>query len=347
MAKVELKGVCKIRSKGRTYYYAWRGGPRLEGEPGSPEFLQSYHDARNPIGALDRKRMSTWIALYRASDSFKDNAESTRHEWSKWLDRIADQFGALSIRQFDRSAFRVDIKRWRDKWKDRPRTADYAKQVLSGVLSFVVSERGLERNICIDIPNIYSADRSDIIWTDEQFAQLVDCPDVSDEIKWAAKLARLTGFRKSDLLKVSWGHVGKYANEIRTQKSSGKKSKKRRTATAPITSELRALLDTIPKRAATILTNSRGYSWTADGFGSSWWKAMEDAGLHAEDIDLHLHDFRGTFATVIYRAGLTVREIAETLGWTEDRVERLIDRYVKRDEILKDRIRKLERVGAE
>lgn len=69
---------------------------------------------------------------------------------------------------------------------------------------------------------------------------------------------------------------------------------------------------------------------------------MQDAGLHADGLDLHLHDLRGSFATVIYRAGLTIREIAETLGWTEDRVERLIDRYVKRDEILKDRIRRLE-----
>jgi integrase len=196
------------------------------------------------------------------------------------------------------------------------------------------------------IPNLYSADRSDVIWEEAHVKRLLECESASAEIKWAARLAKLTGFRKSDLLKVSWNHVERYAIEIRTQKSSGKKSRAKRTATAPMTQELRALLDEIPKRATTILTSSRNRPWTADGFGSSWWKAMEDAGLHGDDMDLHLHDFRGTFATFIYRAGFTIREIADTLGWTEERIERLIDRYVKRDEIMKDRIRRLESIRA-
>jgi len=45
MVKVNLKGIAKVRAKGRTYYYAWRGGPPLRGEPGSPEFFASYNEA--------------------------------------------------------------------------------------------------------------------------------------------------------------------------------------------------------------------------------------------------------------------------------------------------------------
>jgi len=41
MVKVDLKGIAKTKAKGRTYYYAWRGGPRLRGEPGSTEFIAS------------------------------------------------------------------------------------------------------------------------------------------------------------------------------------------------------------------------------------------------------------------------------------------------------------------
>ena len=41
MVEVALKGVFKVKAKGRVYYYAWRGGPRLTGEPGSPEFVSS------------------------------------------------------------------------------------------------------------------------------------------------------------------------------------------------------------------------------------------------------------------------------------------------------------------
>jgi uncharacterized ParB-like nuclease family protein len=34
MVRITLKGVAKVSAKGRTYYYAWRGGPRLRGERG-------------------------------------------------------------------------------------------------------------------------------------------------------------------------------------------------------------------------------------------------------------------------------------------------------------------------
>lgn len=61
------------------------------------------------------------------------------------------------------------------------------------------------------------------------------------------------------------------------------------------------------------------------------------------DTDLRFHDLRGTAATRLFKAEFSEREIAETLGWSEDRVKRLIDRYVKRDEILKEKIRRLEK----
>ena len=52
--RVHLKGVKKVTAKlatGETkvYYYAWNGGPRLDGQPGSAEFVRSYttaHQAR-------------------------------------------------------------------------------------------------------------------------------------------------------------------------------------------------------------------------------------------------------------------------------------------------------------
>jgi hypothetical protein len=45
-----LKGINSVRKKladgtWRTYWYAWKGGPALRGEPGSPEFIASYNEA--------------------------------------------------------------------------------------------------------------------------------------------------------------------------------------------------------------------------------------------------------------------------------------------------------------
>jgi hypothetical protein len=71
-----------------------------------------------------------------------------------------------------------------------------------------------------------------------------------------------------------------------------------------------------------------------------------EAPVRSED-KLHFHDARGTFATMAFELGvLTVREIAEMLAWSEDRVERIINRYVRRDAILRAKIERMDRALA-
>lgn len=332
MIKVPLKGLHAVKAKGRIYYYAWRGGPRIHAEFGTPEFHAAFAETRNPLAELDTRRMSAWITLYKASDEYKALADTTKRVWSPWLDFIREEFGDLSIRQFDRPKIRVDIRRWRNKWKDRPRAADTGKQVLSRILSYAVAEGGLAANPCEGLPNLYQSNRADIIWDTESLDCL--CKHASQEVANAAKLAALTGLRQADLLKLAWSHVGANAIEIITGKSRGK-----RAAIIPLTRDLKRLLKALPRRSTVILTNSEGRPWR--GFGSSWNKAMKSSGL--SESGLHFHDLRGTAATNFYRAGFSTREIAQTLAWSEEKVERLIDRYVKRDEILKDRIRRMDK----
>jgi hypothetical protein len=102
---------------------------------------------------------------------------------------------------------------------------------------------------------------------------------------------------------------------------------------------LRDILAPVPKRATTILTNSRRRPWTVDGFGSSFNKAKIEARMSTRD--LHFNDLRGTAATKFYIAEFTIREIAETLAWDEDSVEKIIRRYVGRNAAIKARIMKL------
>ena len=51
--RVRLKGINSVRKRladgtFRTYWYAWKGGPSLSGEPGTPEFVASYNEAVKP-----------------------------------------------------------------------------------------------------------------------------------------------------------------------------------------------------------------------------------------------------------------------------------------------------------
>jgi integrase len=333
MAKINVKSAYKVRSKGRDYYYAWkgRGAPRLYSEPGSDAFIRELSEALEARKVGDKSKMSALITQYRASDEFAALADTTKRNWLRWLDRIRDKFGSLSIRQFDRPGIRVDIRKWHKSRRAHPRDADYGLQVLSALLSFAVTEGKLSANPCIGIPTLYSSNRADIIWTEADLEKLRE--RASPEIYQAARLALLTGLRQSDLLKLKWAQV----SDLLIERETDKGKRHRRRALIPMYDELREFLGSLPRRGETVLTNSRGEPWK--GFGSSWNKALYEAGLH--DSDLHFHDLRGTAATRMYVAGLTIREIAQFLAWSEDRVERLIERYVKRDEIMRDRIRRI------
>jgi integrase len=335
MPPIKIKhGPVRQRTKGKDYWYAWRGGPRIHNAPGTAAFVQELAEAAASRNTPDSSKVSGLVAQYRASSYFlEDLGPSTRALWAPWLDRIKERFGTLSIRQFDRPAIKPEITKWHRSKRGTPRAADTGMQVLSRVLSFGMSVGKLGTNQCNNMPWLDKSNRADVIWTDDTLGVLL--AHASTEMAHAARLATLTGLRRGDLLKLSWVHVGKFAIELKTGKSKG-----RATVIIPITTDLRNLLDNIPKRATTVLTSSDKRPWTGDGFGSSWWKLIQVAGLR--DKGLRFHDFRGTAATRFFLAQLTLREIAEILGWSEDRVEKIINRYVKRDEILKDRIRRLE-----
>jgi integrase len=330
MVRVELRGIAKTKAKGRTYYYAWRGGPRLVGLPGSPGFHRSYNEAIESRRTPEPGRFKSLVTLYKASGAYKSLQESTRRQWAPWLDRISNYFGDLRIAQFDRpEKIRLVIRKWRNQWADKPRTADYAMQVLSRVLSHAVESGSLAGNPCEGIKRIYTGDRSEIIWTDADIAQLKRT--CCAEIAWAADLAGHTGLRCGDLLRLSWPHVGEDAIIISTGKSGH-----RREAIIPLYDELRAVLARIPKRSTVILTNQRHRPWKA--FSASFSAVKKAAGLDK----LHFHDLRGTAATRFYIAGLSIRVIAEILGWDEDSVERIIRRYVARGAATKAAIRQLD-----
>lgn len=75
MVKVDLKGIAKVTARGRTYYYAWRGGPRLRGEPGTPEFHASYNEAVESRRTPEPGRFKSLVVLYKASSDYKRLAE--------------------------------------------------------------------------------------------------------------------------------------------------------------------------------------------------------------------------------------------------------------------------------
>jgi hypothetical protein len=102
MVMVELKGLHTVKANGKVYHYARRSGPAIKGKPGTPAFQDTYNEAIASRHAPDGSKFSGSIVRYEASADYKKLADSTRRNWGPWLDRIADHFGNLSVRQFDR-----------------------------------------------------------------------------------------------------------------------------------------------------------------------------------------------------------------------------------------------------
>lgn len=303
---------------------------------------------RSRTGEPDTGRFRALVTLYKASDDYKALADTTKRNWAAWLDRITDYFGNLRIAQFDRpEKIRPVIRRWRNQWADKPRTADYGMQVLSRVLAYAVDPLGkIGGNPCEGIKQLDTGDRREIIWTAPDIAQLKagstdskkprPCPK---EIAHAVDLAAHTGLRLSDLLRLSWAHVGEDAIAITTGKS-----KHRREAIIPLYDELRNILASVPKCSTVILTNTRKRPWTVNGFGTAFNRAKIAAEMN--ERDLHFHDLRGTAATKFYIAGLSERVIAEIMGWEEEHVAKIIRRYVGRSAATKALIHQLNQAKA-
>lgn len=328
--KNPLRGLHTVRVNGKTYYYAWRGGPKISAKPGTRAFLEEFIAAKSPH--IDGERFAGWVQKYKASDDYKGISDKTKSNWGPMLDEIRDHFGPLPLRLFANPKIRHDIRQWRDKWRSTPRQADVHKAVLSRVCSYMVAHGELMVNPCAGVEDLYSSDRSQIIWSENDIAALVGAS--SQEIAWVAQMAALTGMRQGDLLRLRWGNVTDLAIEIKTGKSGFS-----RDAIVPITKPLRDLLASIPKRALTVLTNTHRQPW-GSGFGKAWQTALRRAKLKGRN--LHFHDFKGTAVTNFYRAGFTSQEIADVVGWSREAVEGIINKYLKRDELLLDRIRRLE-----
>ncbi len=356
MARVRLKGLNQITKKRAdgtrvTYWYAWKGGPRLPGSPGSPEFMAAYNAAVADRRAPKTDTLRSLAILYKQSPEFDALGETTKREWTRWLDVIMDDsssplaIGGLPFDALDDRRVKAEILAWRDQWADRPRKADYAIQVLSRVLSWGMDRGLLALNAAAGIKQLYTSNRADQIWTAEEIERYAAAAK-SPEVGFIVRLACLTGLRREDLASLCWSHVGDLAIVKATKKSRGKK-----TAVIPLLDDTKELLDEIraqqhrrhadlataaerknrpaPVRCLTVLSNTRGKPWSLDGLEHQVVDAKAEAG-----IDKHLHDARGTFATRLRRAGLTAAEIADILGWEEDRVQRLLAVYVDRDSIV-------------
>ncbi|MBX9876758.1 MAG: integrase, partial [Beijerinckiaceae bacterium] len=169
---MRLKGVASARRKlpdgtFQTYFYAWRGGPRLTGEPGSAEFVDSYNKAvaGRSLAAAKSGTLAALIRLYTASSDYP-KAASSQKAYRTYLRLIEDRFGDMEMAALEDRRVRGIFKDWRDEMKETPRKADYAWSVLVKLLNYAKDRGDLSVNPCDRGGRLSSPDRTDNVWTD-------------------------------------------------------------------------------------------------------------------------------------------------------------------------------------
>jgi integrase len=309
MVRVRLKGTnsrTKVLKDGSTvtYWYAWKGGPRLRGEPGDPEFLASYHEAISQKKSPPAGVLLSILQGYQASTKFDDLAERTKSDYVKIIKTIELEFGDFPLVALADRGARGLFMEWRDKLAKRSRRqADYAWVVLGAILSWALDRGLVAANPCQRGGRLYRGSRRDKIWTlNDEIAFLDKAPQ---HLHLALQLALWTGQRQGDLLSLPWSaYDGKM---IRLQQS-----KTGARVAIPVGSPLKAALDTTKKCSTLILVTKSGTPWTEDGFRSSWRKACKTAGI----VGVTFNDLRGTAVTRLALAECTEAEMATITGHT-------------------------------
>lgn len=129
--RVVLKGIHKVKMRlatgePKTYFYAWRRGPRIKAKPGTPEFIAAYNDAHAQLRQPRAGTLMTIIAQYKAAPEFTGLAPSTRRAYLIYIKLVEEEFGDLPLAALADRRVRGEFKTWRDGFAATPRKADFA-----------------------------------------------------------------------------------------------------------------------------------------------------------------------------------------------------------------------------
>jgi integrase len=344
--RVKLKGLfwapAKLADGSRKiYWYAWKGGPRLRGEPGTPEFVASYNVAVATKIAAPEGRLLRLLQEYQRSQNFLGLRDKTRSDYIAQIKKIEAKFGDMPIKALADRRARGVFMDWRDELAlTSPRAADYVWTVLAAILAWAKDRGKIPVNPCERGGRVYHGTRVDNVWSiDDEEAFLRSAPA---HLHLALLLALWTGQRQGDLLRLSWSAYDGKVIRLRQSKSMRRGARRPVTVTIPVGAPLKEALDVAAKnrRSTMILTTMDGMPWTSDGFRASWGKAC----VKARVVGVTFNDLRGTAVTRLALVGCTEAEIASITGHSLRDVRSILDaHYLHRDpELARAAIHKLE-----
>ncbi len=322
------KGVHRVRRRlvsgeSRYHFYAWRGGPKFwideAREPKDPDFPLAFAEAvRRP---KPKEVLTPNLVDQFLSSAARAKGKRSFEDQRKWLLRFASHFHDAPIEIFEERGSRGEVNTWRAQWKHSPKQHDMAGTHAVRLLNWAVEEGYLPEHHCHKLPRLYQVDRSEVVWTrqDREEINAIAPP----WIKRLLCVACETGLRPGDLVNLSRSSIEQTPSGRRLRVRT---SKRGRLAHIPVTAELAAVIDATPADQMLLLTNATGGQLTEHRASEGLRQWRDKAGL---DKDLRLQDCRGTAATRLLNAGLSLSEIAGHMGWSLRHASNVIEHYAR------------------
>lgn len=307
-----LKGIKSYanRKTGKIFSYHRATGLRIYAAPMTVEYIAEIKAAEaqtkvapSPIpGSLKMV-----IASYLGSHEFLNLQPATKQEYRRMLDELSI-IDAIAIRDLRPP----DIIRIRDsKLKNKGHTvANKTLATLSILFSYAIERGYAEQNPVRNVKKIKrpkNMPRKNRVWTMEEFDVVFSKAHAT--LKLPLLIARWTGLRQGDVLKLKNSDYDGEAIRCVTMKRD-------EPVAIPVSQNLATYLDNLKAiDSPTICNNSRGKTWTTDGFKTSLFKFirnLEKDGLVAKGLTFH--GLRHTLATQLSEYGFDNKTIADMLG---------------------------------
>ena len=307
---VRIRGVKRVRAKGRVYYYHAKTMTRIMAAPGTTAFADEVERLNSGGIARPQRAAGTLGALieaYRQAPEYARLADRTRADYQKVFDYLAGMDG-LPLIQLDSAA----VIAIRDKALDQKkrRFANHVLQVLGTILNWgkprklapaINPAAGLRK-----IPRPRDLPRANRPWSDEETETVLGA--ARGGLRVAIALAVYAGMRGGDIVRVTWAAYDGTALTWRQGKTGA-------DVWLPCLPELKAIIDGAPRSATTIATRQDGRPMTEAGLRKAF-RTLILRLLKAESVQpgLTLHGRRHTLGDALMELGADLGHVQAILG---------------------------------
>jgi integrase len=274
-----------------------------------------YDRHKPPAAHHDPGSLGALIEAYRRSPEWRHLAPSTQKFYQNYLRFLEIGQGVrLPVADLRRRmviAMRDEIAATRGDG-----AATGFVRTVSALMSFAVDREWIEHSPAWRVKVLRGGHLR--AWTEEEYERAL--PLLPEPLRRAVVLARHTGQRRGDLVRMPWSAYDGSAVRVRQRKTGA-------SLVIPATADLRLELDSWRREAVPILTTVTGRGWDENYLTHAISAAMTDIGMPG----LSIHGLRKLAAASLAEAGCSSQEIMAVTGHTTLSMVELYTKSVRQE----------------